>query len=88
MKAPRVRILLAGLLLASTAVSAPKSHEIVFSKNPIDPQNPTALTTTFQAGDSIYSVAYLEDTIPGILGKASNKSASVEVFLYELKAPL
>jgi outer membrane murein-binding lipoprotein Lpp len=43
---------------AATAApaSAPAGAAILFSKSPIDPNNPTNLTKSFQAGDSIYGL--------------------------------
>lgn len=37
-------------------------NRIVFSKTPIDPANPTNLTTSFQAGDNIYGLIQISTT--------------------------
>ncbi|MBN1348714.1 hypothetical protein JXJ21_04830 [candidate division KSB1 bacterium] len=80
--------LLVILLFVSMNSFAQNSGEIVFSKNLINASNPGGLTTQFQSGDHIYSVAFLENSILGIIGKESAKQVSVEVFIYELKPPL
>lgn len=66
---------------------AQESGEIVFSKTFIDAANPGDLTDQFQAGDHIYSMAFLGKSILEITGKDTAKSVPVEVFIYELKAP-
>ncbi len=76
------------MVFISTSIFAQKSGEIVFSKKMIDASNPAGLVDKFQAGDHIYSMAFLEKSVLGITGKASAKSVPVEVFIYELKAPL
>lgn len=76
------------LVFVSMNAFAQKSGEIVFSKSLINPSSPAGLTTQFQSGDRIYSVAFLEKSILEIIGKESAKNVSVEVFIYELKAPL
>jgi len=88
MKLKSLLTLLIILCSISLNVLAQKGGEIVFSKNMIDSSNPAELTAKFQAGDHIYSVAFLEKSILGIIGKKSVKNTSVEVFIYELKAPL
>lgn len=81
-----ILLIIAGLI--SMNAVAQKSGEIVFSKKLINPSSPAGLTNQFQSGDRIYSVAFLEKSILEIIGKESAKNVSVEVFIYELKAPL
>lgn len=76
------------LILVSMNVFAQKSGEIVFSKKLINALSPKGLTNQFRAGDRIYSVAFFEKTLLEMIGKESAKNVSVEVFIYELKAPL
>ncbi len=66
---------------------AQESGEIVFSKTLIDAANPGGLTDQFQAGDHIYSMAFLGKSLLEIIGKDTAKSVPVEVFIYDLKAP-
>ena len=63
MKLKSLLTLLIILCSISLNVLAQKGGEIVFSKNMIDSSNPTELTAKFQAGDHIYSVAFLEKSI-------------------------
>ncbi|WP_339138054.1 MAG: hypothetical protein WGN25_07585 [Candidatus Electrothrix sp. GW3-4] len=65
-----------------------ESGEIVFAKKKINASSPTGLVKQFQAGDPIYSGAFLEKSILEMIGKETAKKVSVEVFIYELKAPL
>lgn len=88
MKFESIFILLAFLFLLSTNTFAQKGGEIVFSKKLINALNPTELTNEFQSGDRIYSVAFLDKSILEIIGRQSAENVSVEVFIYELKAPL
>ncbi len=81
-------ILSAILCLSSMNALAQKSGEIIFSKKLINPSSPAELTTQFQSGDRIYALAFFEKSILGMIGKESAKSVPVEVFIYELKAPL
>ena len=84
-------LMLASLFLIFYVISnnifAQKPGEIVFAKTLIDPSNPAALTSQFQAGDTVYALAFLQKSILAILGSAQKK-VDVEVFLYELKPPL
>jgi len=41
------------------AVAAAAQNRLVFSKTPIDPQNPANLTDNFNAGDHIYGLLIL-----------------------------
>jgi len=88
MKLTSFLIVLAILVFISMNAFAQKSGEIVFSKKLIDALKPAELTSQFQSGDRIYSVAFLEKSILEMIGKESAKNVSVEVFIYELKAPL
>lgn len=88
MKLDIISILFIMLAFVSMNSFAQKSGEIVFSKKMINASSPTGLSDQFQAGDHIYSVAFLEKSILELSGKPSAKNISVEVFIYELKAPL
>jgi hypothetical protein len=68
--------------------SAQTAGEIVFSTQAIDPANPVGLTDQFAAGQNIHSVAYFEKSLLGLIGKDTATKATVEIFLYELQAPL
>lgn len=62
---------------------------VVFSSSPIDPASPAGLQTEFRAGDHLYAVAYLPQTLKDIYVNASeNEKLQVEVFVYEIKPPL
>lgn len=74
--------------LPALAAASPNTGEIVFSKSVIDPTNPAGLVDQFEAGDHIHAVAYFNKSILGLEGKESATKVIVEVFLYELKAPL
>ncbi len=88
MKLKSILILSVAICLISMNVFAQKNGEIIFSKKLINPSSPAELTTQFQSGDYIYSVAFFEKNILKMIGKESAKNVSVEVFIYELKAPL
>jgi hypothetical protein len=66
---------------------AQKAGEVVFSKTLIDASKPGGLTKEFQAGERIYAMAFLEQSIFETLG-SEPKKVDVEVFLYELQPPL
>jgi hypothetical protein len=68
--------------------SAQTAGEIVFSTRAIDPASPALLTDQFAPGDNIYSVAYFDKSLAGLTGKNTAGKVTVEIFLYELKAPL
>lgn len=68
---------------------AQQPGEIVFSSSPIDPLNPTALKTDFKAGDHIYAVAFLPQTVTEYYSNDSpEKKVNLEVFIYSVKPPL
>lgn len=46
----------------AAAALAPKIGKVVFSKTPINPDNPTDLKTSFQAGDHIYGLIQVDKT--------------------------
>lgn len=63
--------------------------KVVFSSLPIDPASSAGLQTEFKAGDHLYAVAYLPQTLKEIYVNASpNEKLLVEVFIYEIKPPL
>jgi len=74
--------------LISLSAFAQKNGEIIFSKHMINPSNPAKQSTQFHSGENIYAVAFFDKNILELRGKASAKKVSVEVFIYELKAPL
>ena len=76
------------ICLISLSALAQNPGEIVFAGSAIDPAGPAGLTDTFTAGDPIHGMAYLDKTLLGLVGKESAKKVDVEIFLYELKAPL
>ncbi len=76
------------LCLLSISISAQKSGEIIFSKNMINPSSPAGLISQFQSGDNIYAAAYFEKSLTEMKNRATNKTVEVEVFIYELQAPL
>ena len=77
------------LLLLMENIQAQNEGQIIFSKNPIDPAQPTALTDQFTAGDHIYAVAFLPKTISEFYKNSGEKGkVNLEVFIYTLKPPL
>ncbi len=74
--------------LFSLMASAQTSGEIIFSKTMINSDNPDSLTSQFQVGDTIYSGAFFDKSILDLSGSKSKQKVEIEVFLYELKAPL
>jgi len=88
MKTKSVLALTFLICLISHNAIAQSGGEIIFSSTLIDPANPTDLTDQFVAGDHIYSVAYFEQSILGLVGKDTVNKVDVEIFLYELKQPL
>ncbi len=81
-----VSLFLACLFFLNASAQTP--GEIVFSPQAIDPANPVGLTGEFTAGDNIHAVAYFDKTLLGLTGKDTASKVTVEIFLYELKAPL
>jgi len=73
--------------LISSNLYPQNSGEIIFSNKLIDPIKPENLSSSFNAGDNIYSVAYLPKTVAALRNQNS-KYVDVEVFIYELKPPL
>jgi len=68
---------------------AQKPGEIIFSSSPVDPASPAGLKTMFSAGDYLYTVAFLPQTIKEIYVNASpNEKLLVEVFIYAIVPPL
>ncbi len=63
------------------AVPEPVAGNIVFSKKPIDLKKPADLTASFKAGDNIYSVVYLKETMK----EMANESSSLD---FEIKCEL
>ena len=74
--------------LISSNLYPQNSGEIIFSNKLIDPNKPANLSTKFNAGDNIYSVAFLPNTITALSSNKNSKKVNVEIFLYELKPPL
>mgnify|MGYP001175521469 CR=1 FL=1 len=75
------------IALISSYLYPQNSGEIIFSNKLIDPIKPVNLASSFNAGDNIYSVAFLPQTIKALRNQ-NTKYVDVEVFLYELKPPL
>lgn len=88
----RFFILTFTLVLWAAAMAAQDVAEpgkILFSSSPIDPASPAGLQTEFGAGDHLYAVAYLPQTLKEIYVNASpNEKLLVEIFIYEVKPPL
>ena len=83
-------VLILSVMVCAVATEgvAQKPGEIVFSKTMINASSPEGLTNKFQAGDNIYSVAFLEKSVTEMKGSRKSSKDLVEVFIYELKAPL
>ncbi len=89
MKTKLLFVLFSSLLILTASNIFPQSSgEIIFSNKLIDPNKPANLSTKFKAGDNIYSVAYLPNSIVALSSNKNSKTVNVEVFLYELKKPL
>ncbi|MFA5973614.1 MAG: hypothetical protein WC780_14780 [Lentimicrobiaceae bacterium] len=84
------RILFLAILQLIFLVYVPAQNpgEIIFSKTSIDPMQPGSSLTDFEAGDAIYAVAYLAQTIQELYNAQPNAKLDVEVFIYEIKPPL
>ena len=77
------------LLFITAGIQAQDIGEIIFSKVPIDPAQPTALTNEFKAGDHIYAVALLPKAINEYYENPEDrKKLDLEVFIYTLKPSL
>jgi hypothetical protein len=88
MKLKSISILSIFFLLISVNAFAQKNGEIIFSKKMINPSSPADLTTQFQAGDNIYSVAFFDKNIIGMARSSTAKNVNMEIFIYDLKPPL
>ena len=88
MTAKSTPILLFLSCLISLNAAAQNEGKIIFADKTIDPANPAGLTDQFEASDTIYAVAYFEKSLLGLVGKDTAKKVNLEIFLYELKAPL
>jgi len=88
MKAVVTGIALILVCLTFPGAVAQEAGGVVFARSLIDPTGPTDLTDRFAAGDRIYAVAYFDKSLLGLVGKETAKQVDVEVFLYELQAPL
>jgi hypothetical protein len=76
------------ILFISLNALAQKSGEIIFSKKMINPSSPADLTTQFQADDNIYAVAFFDKNIIEMARSSTAKNVDMEIFIYDLKAPL
>jgi len=77
------------LFILMENIQAQNEGKIIFSKTPIDPAQPTAITDKFQAGDPIYAVAYLPQTISQFYANSGERGkVDLEIFIYTLKPPL
>lgn len=82
-------LMLTLIFLVMNQIDAQNPGDIVFSSTPINPLQPEGLKTTFNAGDNIYSIAYLPQTVKDFYKNSSpNAKLEVEIFIYELKPPL
>jgi hypothetical protein len=64
---------------AALANPAAGGTTILFSKSPIDPAKPEALTTTFNAGDSIYALIQVGKSWRDLLGRGDESASSIDV---------
>jgi len=62
--------------------------EIIFSASTINPLKPGTSVNKFQAGSSIYAVAFLAQTIQELYSARPTDKLDIEVFVYEIKPPL
>ncbi len=67
---------------------AQNAGEIIFSKAAINPQQPGTSETDFQAGDAIYGLAILPQTVQELYNAQPGAKLDVEVFIFEIKPPL
>lgn len=74
--------------IAVWTVTAQESGEIAFSKGVMNASNPGPSATQFQAGDPIYAVATFDKAIAQMTRTPNASKVSMEIFVYELKAPL
>lgn len=75
-------------LNCSILLSAQNAGEIIFSNSVINPLQAGNSITDFQAGDAIYAVAYLPQTVMELYNAQAASKLDVEVFIYEIKPPL
>ncbi len=84
-----IAVFLGWVAPVSVAQLPAEPGKVIFSSSPIDPASPGGLQTEFRAGDHLYAVAYLPQTLKEIYVNASpNEKLLVEVFIYEIKPPL
>lgn len=88
MKLTSIPVLVLVLCLTPLAAPAQNAGEIVFAGAMIDPAAPAGLKDSFFAGEHIYAMAYFDEPVRNVCGKASSTQVDAEIFLYELKAPL
>ncbi|MBN2056652.1 hypothetical protein JW905_17125, partial [bacterium] len=88
MKRTMFLVMTAILVMAPWLAAAQENGGMFFSKSMIDPVTREGMTAEFQSGDHIYGLALMEKSILETIGKESAKSVPVEIFIYELKAPL
>jgi len=69
-------------------LAAQNPGEIIFSKTAINPLQPGTSVVDFQAGDAIYAVAFLPQTIQELYNARPTDKLDVEIFIYEIKPPL
>ncbi|MDI9570601.1 MAG: hypothetical protein QM278_07740 [Pseudomonadota bacterium] len=73
---------------ATPAVRGPAAGNIIFSKAPIDPGNPTQLTDEFKVGDPIYAAACLGKSIRVLNDDQRAKKVYVEISFWKAQKPL
>ena len=70
-------------------LSSQNAGEIIFSSAAINAKQPGNLKNTFIAGENIYAVAYLPQTVKELYPNATTgEKLQVEIFIYERKAPM
>ncbi len=84
----RVFFLTIFLLFSLLYLQAQNPGEIVFSKTPINPLQPGTSENEYQAGNTIYAVAFLAQTIQELYSSRPTDKLDIEIFIYEIKPPL
>jgi hypothetical protein len=72
------------------SMEVPSQHqgEIIFSKKMPESNIVTSPVKSFTAGDTIYSVAYLSNTVQEVFNAKPESKVQVEVYIYKVVPPL
>lgn len=76
------------MIFYSLSVYSQNEGKIIFSNNPVNPDNPENVTTDFKSGDFIYGMALTGDTIKNVCGTEDSKKIILEVHYFMMKPPL